>query len=273
MGPSERASRPISARRKSWKRWGGWRAVEGVVKAITAAASITTARILAPMLPTLVNLPNPAQLTAMNRKLEEEAKQLSESAETLRRHADLLELAHDAIMVRDLDGTIGLWNQGAERLYGGPRERALGNTAMELRQTRHAGGLAWVLDEVARSGHWEGELLHRRRDGTEVSVLSRWVSRRTDAGRNEILEINTDVTDRKKIERTLQEKNDSPERTEPKFRQLLESAPDGIVIASRDGRIVLINSQTERLFGYSREEMIGQPVRSAERRVGKQCSA
>jgi len=137
---------------------------------------------------------------------------------------------------------------------------------MELLQTQHAGGLASVLDEVARSGHWEGELLHRRRDGTEVSVLSRWVSRRIDAGRNEILEINTDVTDRKNIERALQEKNDSLERANAKFRQLLESAPDGIVIASRDGRIVLINSQTERLFGYAREEMIGQPVECCCRR-------
>jgi len=69
-----------------------------------------------------------------------------------------------------------------------------------------------------------------------------------------------DASDRKNIERALQEKNDSLERANAKFRQLLESAPDGIVIASRDGRIVLINSQTERLFGYSREEMIGRPV-------------
>jgi PAS domain-containing protein len=73
------------------------------------------------------------------------------------------------------------------------------------------------VNEVERSGHWEGELLHNRRDGEQITVLSRWVMRRTDEGRNEILEINTDVTGRKSIERVLQEKNDSRERANAKF--------------------------------------------------------
>ena len=243
-----------------WTVWHATYRLDGVVKAITAAASITTALMLAPMLPKLVHLPNPTQLAAMNRKLEEEAKQLAESAETLRRHADLLELAHDAIIVREVDGTILSWNRGAERLYGWPREEALGRVTHDLFKTQHPAGVASILDELARSGHWEGELMQCRRDGAHVIVLSRWVSRRTEEGRNEILEINTDVTDRKGIKRALQEKNDSLERANARFRQLVESAPDGIVIASREGRIVLINSQTERLFGYSRDEMIGQPV-------------
>ena len=243
-----------------WTVWHATYRLDGVVKAITAAASITTALILAPMLPKLVHLPNPTQLTTMNRKLEEEAKQLSKSAETLRRHGDLLELAHDAIIFRDVDGTIRSWNRGAERLYGWTREEALGRVTHTLFETQHAEGLPFVLDEIERAGHWEGELLHNRRDGTQITVLSRWVSRQTDEGRNEILEINTDVSDRKNIKRALREKNDSLERANAMFRQLVESAPDGIVIASRDGRIVLINSQTEQLFGYSREELIGQPV-------------
>jgi len=243
-----------------WTVWHATYRLDGVVKAITAAASVTTALLLAPLLPTLVRLPNLTQLAAMNRQLQEETKQLAESAEGLRRHADLLDLAHDAIIVREVDGTIRSWNRGAERLYGWTREEALGRVTHELFQTRHPEGVTFILNETARSRHWEGELLHSRRDGTQITVLSRWVSRRTDDGRSEILEINTDVTDRKSIKRALQEKNDSLERANAKFRQLVESAPDGIVIASPEGRIVLINSQTERLFGYAREEMIGQPI-------------
>jgi rsbT co-antagonist protein RsbR len=110
-----------------------------------------------------------------------------------------------------MDGTIRFWNQGAERLYGWPREEALRHTTQELLQTQHPDGLAFNLNEVERSGHWEGELLHNRRDGAQITVLSRWVMRRTDEGRNEILEINTDVTGHKNIERALQEKNDSLE--------------------------------------------------------------
>jgi PAS domain S-box-containing protein len=243
-----------------WTVWHATYRLDAVVKAITAAASITTALILAPMLPKLVHLPNPTQLAAMNQKLQEEAKQLAESADALRRHADLLELAHDAIIVREIDGTIRFWNQGAERLYEWPREEALGRVTHDLLQTHHPEGPDFILNEVARSGHWEGELLHSRRDGTQITVLSRWVMRRTSEGRNEILEINSDVTDRKSIERALQEKNDSLERATLEFRQLVESAPDGIVIVNRQGAIVLINSQTERLFGYSREELLGKSV-------------
>src|SRR6266446_3544036 len=139
-----------------WTVWHATYRLDGVVKAITAAASVTTALLLAPLLPTLVRLPNLTQLAAMNRQLQEETKQLAESAEGLRRHADLLDLAHDAIIVREVDGTIRSWNRGAERLYGWTREEALGRVTHELFQTRHPEGVTFILNETARSRHWEG---------------------------------------------------------------------------------------------------------------------
>ena len=142
----------------------------------------------------------------------EPLQNLAQAAEALRRQAELLDLAHDAILVREQSGAIRFWNQGAERLYGWPREQALGRMSHELLQTRFPNGFQSVLNAVARTGLWEGELAHTRRDGSSVTVLSRWAQRRTESGSLEIVEINQDISARKNME-----------RAEAKFRQLLES--------------------------------------------------
>ena len=243
-----------------WTVWHATYRLDGIVKAITALASITTALLLMPLLPTLVQMPNPTELTDMNRKLAEETIELERAAERLRRQAELLDLTQDAILVREWDGTIRFWNRGAERLYGWPREQVVGRVTRDLIQTQFPQPFETIQKTVMQSGYWEGELVHSRRDGARVTVLSRWASRPTEDGGSEILEINTDISERKLIEGALQEKTAGLERANVNFRQFLESAPDGSVIVDRDGQIVLINSQTERLFGYSRKELLGQPV-------------
>src|SRR5262249_42546409 len=94
----------------------------------------------------------------------------------------------------------------------------------------------------------------RRKDGTYVWVETSIQTVR-DAGEAFVgLQCATrDVTARRQAEETLR-------RAEARFRSLLEAAPDAIVITGADGRIVLVNSQAERLFGYRREELVGQPV-------------
>jgi protein-histidine pros-kinase len=89
------------------------------------------------------------------------------------------------------------------------------------------------------------ELFGRRRDGQEFPVEISLSPLQTDEGVM-VMSAVRDITDRKKAEQ--------------KFRGLLEAAPDAMVIVGRDGRIALINSQMERLFGYPRGELLGQPV-------------
>jgi PAS domain S-box-containing protein len=120
----------------------------------------------------------------------------------LTRQARLLELAHDAIMVRNLDSTIAYWNRGAEETYGWSSAEALGQVTHDLLRTRFPESLDSVIAVLDRDDRWEGELVHVRRDGRDVIVESRWQLPRDDRGAAvAILEVNRDITARRALER------------------------------------------------------------------------
>jgi PAS domain S-box-containing protein len=137
------------------------------------------------------------------RKRAEQA--LFQQAARLKEQADLLELTHDAIIVRGLDGTITLWNHGAEELYGWTRAQALGQVTHRLLQTRFPVSVEVVETTLLQTGRWEGELIHTQRDGTQVVISSRQVLQRDEAGRPlAVLEINNDITERKRASDQLE---------------------------------------------------------------------
>ncbi len=109
----------------------------------------------------------------------------------LQERAELLELASEAILVRDASGIISFWNAGAEVLYGWTRGEAIGQPAHELLGTNLAGGIRTISDALQSSGRWEGNLKQQRKDGYEVVVASRHA---VQAGSAAILEINRDIT-------------------------------------------------------------------------------
>src|ERR1700760_1791903 len=88
--------------------------------------------------------------------------------------ADLLNLTHDSILVRDMQGILRYWNRAAEELYGWTAEQALGKVAYDLLETVFPAPLEQIEAEVLRAGRWEGELVHTKKDGGQVVVASRW---------------------------------------------------------------------------------------------------
>ncbi|MFL9899398.1 PAS domain S-box protein [Paraburkholderia fungorum] len=121
-----------------------------------------------------------------------------------RAQAQLLELTHDIIIVRDKNNVITYWNQAAETLYGWKKEEAIGKSIDEFLNSVFPLPRDELQRIFLRDGQWEGELIHTRRDGTKIIVTSRWALQRDAAGKPlATLETNNDITQRKHAEELL----------------------------------------------------------------------
>jgi PAS domain S-box-containing protein len=150
---------------------------------------------------------------AKRRQAEEEILRLNgeleELVNELRKQANLLDLAQDAILVRNLDSRIIYWNRGAQETYGWRQDEVLGRVTHILLQTKFPLPLEEIDQTLIRQGQWYGELVHTRADGSVITVASRQVLQ-TDEEDNPvaILEINRDITERKRAEEALHRTHD-----------------------------------------------------------------
>jgi PAS domain S-box-containing protein len=181
----------------------------------------------------------------------------------------LLEACPFAVVALTPEGTVSLWNRSAEKIYGWRREEVIGkplptipaNDEPEFRQLLESQlrGVAYAAKEVRR----------RRKDGTLIDV-SLWTAPLRDQ-HGQIrgkLAISADVTDLHRAAKDhlelLESQRETRERAQAmeRFRVLFEAAPDGIVEVDSNGRIVLLNTAAEELFGYSREELLSRSIDS-----------
>ena len=172
----------------------------------------------------------------------------------LAERAALLELSFDAILVRDAMDRVTYWNRGAEEMYGWKREEALGQVTHTLLKTEFPEPLPLIQEKLQREGRWSGELVHTRRDGSRLIVVTRWALQPGEAGRIvAILESNTDITERKETEDALLHR-------EQELAAFFEESPLSLLWVAPDGTILRGNRATLELLGYGGDELRGQHV-------------
>ncbi len=157
--------------------------------------------------------------------------------EELRRQADMLRLAHDAIFLWRLGGAIESWNLGAEELYGYSADEARGRVSHELLGTVHPVPWPRIEQQLRDRGRWAGELVHRTRDGRSVTVSAKLQLLRGDDGVERVLEANRDITDRKAAEARAEYLARFPQEN-----------PDPVLRLSRDLAVVYANDAAESLL-------------------------
>ena len=140
--------------------------------------------------------------SAVRRALQQAAERRERRVveERLREQAALLELAPDAIIVRDLEDRIQFWSLGAQRLYGWTTAECVG-AKMHEKVFADLAGFEAAKAAVLKNGQWQGEFEHRTSNGKKVRVSSRWtLLRDSDGEPKRCLVINTDITETKRLE-------------------------------------------------------------------------
>jgi len=163
--------------------------------------------------------------------------------EAMKEQASILDLA--PVLICELNGRIIMWNKGTEQMYGWTAEEALDKISYSLLKTDFPRPLAEIKARVLARGYWEGELVHTTKDGSRMVVASHWVLHRDVDGKPKaILEVNNDVTERRRAEQEVRRLNEELEQR----------------VADRTAQLQAANKELEA-FSYSVSHDLRAPLR------------
>ena len=256
----------------AWNVWHTAYWLEAGLKAVTAGISVAAAALMIKMFPSILRMALPQELERANTTLQEQITQAesqfrqveserSAGEATLRSY---FEAASQGILAVSRQGRITLVNRRTEEMFGYRREELLGQELEMLVPPRyrrtHAGHRHdFFLHPSVRAMGAGQELAGLRQDGSEFPVEIGLSFIETETGTT-ALGLVSDITDRKQAADELAKSHAEVRAQEAQLRSFLEAASQAIVAVSKDGQIVLVNRRTEEVFGYRREELLGQPL-------------
>ena len=218
-------------------------------------------------------------------KIARDIGERKRTEQALHELSKVLDLAQ--VLVCDMESHIVLWNLGSEKLYGFTKGEAVGRIAHELLHTEFPEPLERIEEQLQHAGTWEGELVHRKRDGGGIVVSSLWVVHRDAKGKPaRILEVNSDITARKKAEELLagqavelarqaevlarqaevlarqaEELARSREALETQtltLQSVLGSMGEGLIAVDKQGKFLLWNAAAEKMLGRGEANLATQ---------------
>ncbi len=190
-------------------------------------------------------------LVGINRNISEQKQREHQ----LRYYASLQENVSDAVIATDLNFQIQSWNRAAETIYGWCADEVIGQSVNQILSTHYAS--AQESDKHAQQamleqGQWQGEIVHRRKDGTELYMLSSVTMLKDEQGLAfGVVAINRNITERKRADAALREQRD--------FLQLvINSVPDLILVKDGAGQFQLVNEHAAHIYGTTPAAMVGK---------------
>ena len=173
-----------------------------------------------------------------------------QAEQKIRQLLDLLDHAHDAILIHDLEGRVQYFNKGAERLLGWTADEARGHRITEL-FFRDASAFAAAQEKLCQTGEWSGEVPAVTKARKPISLHSRWTLVPGHHGQSpHVVSISIDITGRKQAEEALRQ-------SQERYRSLAESSPDAIFILDRKSVIQYVNRVAAQWLGKPDTELLG----------------